>query len=145
MLTGICGMFILSILLSCGKGGAEINEDGTVNGSPHVTVPNDIVAPVIMINSPAANQVFTTGSVINISGTLTDDYGLYRGIIRITNDANGSSVLSQCYEIHGLLAYTFNLNHTASVSIPTDYTVTVSFEDHGLNSTSKTVKIKVNP
>lgn len=43
------------------------------------------------------------------------------------------------------ITYNFNLNHTSSVPIITNYTVTVFFEDHGLNSVSKTVKIKVNP
>jgi hypothetical protein len=76
---------------------------------------------------------------------VTDDAGLYRGTIRIVNDATGFALVNQPYEIHGLLLYNFNIPHNTSVATSSDYTVTVSFEDHGSNSTSRSVKVKVNP
>ena len=71
--------------------------------------------------------------------------GLYRGNIKIVNDANGTVVKDQHYEIHGFLFYDYNLSQVLTVTTATDFTITVSFEDHGLNSTSRSVKIKVNP
>ena len=53
--------------------------------------------------------------------------------------------MNQAYEIHGLLLYNFSINHTVSTFAAADYTVTVSFEDHGLNATTKSVKVKVTP
>lgn len=126
---------------SCSKDGT-ISDDG--GGGPHVITPTDIIAPEISIFTPTINEVFTNGSVINITGKITDDYGLYRGTIRVINDANGAILLNQAYEIHGLLHYNFNINHTTSVAATTDCTVTISFEDHGSNSTTKSVKVKVN-
>ena len=134
---------IAVIGFSCSKGGdAGGNDDG---GGPHIVSPNDVTAPVIVINTPIANQVFSNGNSISITGRLTDDLGLYNGSIRITNDANGEVVKQQLYEIHGLLSYDFNISHIASVTAVSNYTVTVTFQDHGLNTTTQAVKIKVNP
>lgn len=144
LVRGIAAAGLMAIVCSCGKGGTAINDDGTTGG-PHSFVPTDTTRPSLTINSPIADQVFRNGEVVNIAGTISDDFGLYRGSIKITNDANGSSLFNQAYEIHGLLSYNFNLNHTASVSMASNCTVTVSFEDHGLNAVSKTVRIKLTP
>jgi DNA/RNA endonuclease YhcR with UshA esterase domain len=128
-------------MAACSKSGTTTDE----GGGSHIQTPSDTIPPQISIFTPTINQVFNNGNVINITGRITDDYGLYRGTIRVINDANGAVLFSQSYEIHGTLLYNFNINYTASVAVASDYTVTVSFEDHGLNSTSKTVKVKVNP
>jgi len=131
-------------VISCSKGGGA-GDPGGGNGGGHINNPSDTAAPSLVINTPAENQVFSNGSVINVTGRITDNAGLYRGHIRIINDANGTVVKEQLYEIHGLRAYNFNVSHTATVSVASDYTVTVWFEDHGYNSATLSVKIKVNP
>ena len=133
------------ILLSgaCSKGGNAVDDhSGGGGGNPS---PNDVTPPILDIYTPTANQVFTSGNNIDISGRIADDLGLYRGSIRITNDATGQVVKEQLYEIHYVLLYSFNISYTTSVTVPTDYTVTVFFEDHGYNSATKSVKVKVNP
>ncbi len=130
------------LAVACSKGGSS-SDNG---GGPHpIPSPIDTIAPTLTINTPAPNQIFTSGNVINITGRITDDLGLYRGSIRITNDVNGLILKEQLYEIHYVLAYDFNISYTTNVSIPSDYTVTVSFEDHGANFATKSVKVKVNP
>jgi len=136
----LCAVILVAIS-ACSKSGTTADNVG----DPHVDSPNDTIPPQITLFTPTNNQVFSTGNVINISGKVTDDYGLYRGTIRIVNDANGVALLNQPYEIHGILLYNFNINQTASVGVATDYTVTVSFEDHGYNVATKSVMIKVNP
>ncbi|MBI5856207.1 MAG: hypothetical protein HZB42_01050 [Sphingobacteriales bacterium] len=136
---------IALILASCSKGGGsgnDNNNNGNGGGNPS---PTDVTAPVLEVYTPAANQVFTSGNTINVTGRVTDDLGLYRGSVRITNDANGQIVKEQLYEIHYVLLHNFNVSYTTSVPVPTDYTVTVFFEDHGYNSATKSVKVKVNP
>jgi phosphate-selective porin len=135
---------LATVFAACSKGGTA-TDDGDGSGGPHVVTPTDVTAPVIDITTPAVNQVFASGNVINVTGKLTDDYGLYRGNIRITNDANGAVLKEQLYEIHGLLSYDYSISYTATVIAAANYTVTVTFEDHGLNTTTKSVKIKVNP
>lgn len=137
--------YILVVLLfaACSKGGTTTEDNG--GGGPHVDTPNDVTPPVIVINTPVDDQVFVSGSSISITGKLTDDYGLYRGSIRIVNNATGAVLKEQLYEIHGFLLYNFSLAYTTVVTTPSTYTVTVSFEDHGNNVTTKSVKVKVNP
>ena len=142
LLNVLIGVTVIVTVGSCSKSGAG-TEDGS--GGPHVIVTTDVTPPVVSILTPADNQVFASGNVINITGRLTDDLGLYRGTIKVINDANGAILMNQSYEIHGLKLYDFNINYTTSVSVVSDYTITVAFEDHGLNLTTKSVKVKVNP
>ena len=137
----LIGLTVIVTVESCTKSGT--GDDGS--GGPHVISPNDTTPPVVNILTPANNQVFTNGNVINITGRLTDDLGLYRGTVKVINDANGAILMNQSYEIHGLKLYDFNINYTTSVSVVSDYTITVAFEDHGSNMTTKSVKVKVNP
>jgi hypothetical protein len=135
-------VYIAITLISCSKGGAIIEEP---DAGAHVFNPQDVTAPVITVNTPTDNQVFVSGSTITISGRLTDDYGLYRGTIKVIKDATGFELKNQPYEIHGFKTYDFSLPHVTSETSPADYTIVVSFEDHGLNVTTKSVKVKVNP
>jgi hypothetical protein len=128
----------LGILSACSKGGSTPDDN-------HIIDNNDVIAPVIEITTPTDGQVFANGNSINVTGKVTDDGGLYRGSIRITNDANGSLVKEQLYEIHGFQSFNFNISHTTSITAVSDYTVTVRFEDHGTNVTAASVKVKVNP
>ena len=142
-----CTALIIGILTACSKSGSGTAQDnsGGSGGDPHTYSPTDTTAPVLDIFTPAANQVFTNGNVISVTGKIADDLGLYQGSIRITNDANGDVLKQQLYEIHGILSYNFNIDYTTAVAVPSDYTVTVTFNDHGLNATTKSVKVKVNP
>ena len=135
---------LVIILAGCSKSGTT-TDNGDGSGGQHVVTPTDVTAPVITITTPSIDQVFISGSAITITGRLTDDYGLYRGTIKITNDANGAVLKEQAYEIHGLKLYDFNIAYNTAVTVSSYYTVTVSFEDHGLNTTTKSVKVKVNP
>jgi phosphate-selective porin len=136
-------VLFVTIIVACSKSGTTTVQDE--GGGVHVYTPTDTIPPVVDIYTPAAAQTFSNGNSISITGKLTDDYGLYRGTIRITNDASGTLVKEQQYEIHGLLSYNFNFSHTVFTLAAADYTIAVSFEDHGTNVTTKTVKVKVNP
>lgn len=135
----ITSAFLTLLFSACSKGG------GTTGPDNHIIDNNDVIAPAIEITTPTDGQIFSNGNVINVTGKVTDVGGLYRGSIRITNDANGSLVKEQLYEIHGFQLYNFNINHTITITAVSDYTVTVRFEDHGANVTSASVKVKVNP
>ena len=125
-------------ITACSKGG------GATEDELHIIDSSDTTMPVIEINSPSDNQVFTSGDTIKVEGKVTDN-GLYRGSIRITNDANDALIKEQLYEIHGFQLYNFSLAYKTAAAVVTNYTVTVQYEDHGLNVSVKTVKVKVNP
>jgi hypothetical protein len=138
---GILWISMVSLLLAnCSKGGY-----GTTETDPnHVINFSDTTNPVIEITTPTENQEFNSGSTISITGKITDN-SLYQGAIKIKDEANGNTVKDQAYEIHGLPSYTYNLAFTPSVTKTTSYIITVEFEDHGFNKSSKSVKVKVNP
>ena len=136
--------FILSAMLihfSCSKtSGGSSGDD-----SNHIPLDiNDATLPVIVIDKPIANQVFVNGDNIIIQGKVTDN-SLYRGTIKIINDLNNFVLFNQPYEIHGQPAFNFDVQYKTSVAAISNYTVIVEFEDHGLNITTQTVKVKVNP
>ena len=129
---------LVFLCASCNKGGGAAGDD------IHTGYGADDTYPVVVVTTPTDNQSFTSGSVIDVTGTVSDN-SIFQGSITITNDANGSIVKEQEYEIHYIPVYNFSMSCTISVTAATDYTATVKFEDHGHNQTVKTVKIKVNP
>jgi Bacterial Ig domain len=128
---------ITIIVVACSKGGTAAQDS-------HISDFSDSTTPVVEILNPSDNQAFRSGDTIKIDGKVTDN-SLYRGSIRITNDANAAVILEQLYEIHGYQLYNFHLEYKISVSAASNYTVTVQYEDHGLNAGIKTVKVKVDP
>lgn len=130
---------LIAAILSCTKGGS-----GTAKpDDPHVINFKDTVFPVVTITKPTPGQVFKNGDVLEIAGKVTDT-SIYRGKLKIVNDANGTIVKEQEYELHGLPSYDFNLSYKTSVSAPSNYTVIAEWEDHGFNVTAKSVKVKVD-
>jgi hypothetical protein len=134
---------LASILIySCAKSGGASYDPG--NGNPHVYDPGDSTFPVIYIDLPVDSQVYHSGDLMKVEGRITDN-GLYRGNIKIVNDVTGELVKQQLYETHGLQSFNFSVPYSTSVTNSTYYTVTVSYEDHGLNTSVKSVKAKVVP
>lgn len=128
----------LVVVMACTKGTAVDDDLHTIND-------NDTLAPVLTIHTPIADQQFSNGNTITITGRITDESGLYRGSVKLINDANGETLKQQAYEIHGVKDYSFTVSHTAVVTAVSNYTVVVNFEDHGLNNVNRSVRIKVNP
>jgi hypothetical protein len=139
VLISVIMVMIWTAFTACSKSGTPDPSPG-----PHIIDYTDNTVPVVDIYTPGDNQLFSTGDTIKITGRVTDN-GLYQGFVRITNDANSAILREQLYEIHGFQSYNFSLNYKTSVLVASDYTITVQFEDHGLNVGGKTVKVKVNP
>lgn len=129
---------MLFLCVSCGKGGG-------VDSDPHNFIDiSDTSYPTVTVNTPTDDQVYTSGSSIDVTGTVSDN-SLYQGSIAIRNEVTGLVMKDQYYEIHYIPSYNFSMSYVATVTTSTDYTITVKFEDHGHNQTVKTIKVKVNP
>lgn len=128
--------------IACSRSGGAMYNPGDEN--PHIFNPDDTTKPVIEIYSPLDNQVFNSGELVKVEGRVTDN-GLYRGSVKITNDANGALEKVQFYETHGLQLVPFTVNYYPGVTAVSHFTVTVFYEDHGYNTATKSVKVKVNP
>lgn len=133
---------MLATICACSKTGK--GEDGGNDGNPHPVDNGDTTVPVMKLDKPVMNQIYVSGDTIKIQGSVTDN-SLYRGKIKIVNDASNFKMHEQVYEIHGLPSYNFSLHYKTYVTSNTDYTVSVEFEDHGSNIATQTIKVKVNP
>ena len=130
---------ISMIVVSCTKVGAGEEENlDTVDYS-------DKVFPVISISKPTANQVYTNADSIIVQGKTTDDRVVYKGKVLVINDATNGVVAESYYESHFLSAIDFRVAYKPAVTIQTNFTVFVEFQDHGLNTVSSSIKVKVNP
>jgi hypothetical protein len=135
-------LFILSgvLLVACSKvGGSDGGDDLTAIDQ------NDDIFPVITTLRPSANQVYVSGDSIVVEGKVTDDKKMYKGKVQIKDDAAGSVIAENFYETHFLSAINFRLAYKAIVTSSKDFTVLIEFQDHGANTASQTIKVKVNP
>ncbi|MES1218147.1 MAG: hypothetical protein ABUT20_21760 [Bacteroidota bacterium] len=128
---------VVIIAAGCSKGGAPVEDIHAYDFS-------DSTVPVLELTNPLENQVFSNGDIIKVDGKVTDN-GLYKGSIKITNDAGGATIKEQQFEIHGFQLYNFHFEYKTAVIAAANYTISVQFEDHGSNEALKLVKVKVNP
>jgi hypothetical protein len=127
------------LIASCGKVGVAADED--INGIDQ----NDDVFPVITTIKPTPNQVYVSGDSIIAEGSVTDEKVMYKGRVQLKNDANGLMVADNYYETHFLKTLNYRLAYKAIVTVPTDFSVILDFQDHGANAVTATIKVKVNP
>ena len=132
-------VFASAFFASCTKVGAAEEENLDLIDQ------NDDVFPVITVSRPAANQVYASGDSIIVEGTATDNKIVYKGKVQIKNDANNLVMADGYYESHFLQAINYRVAYKAVVTVPTDFTILVEFQDHGANVTTTTLKVKVNP
>ena len=140
-------MVLILLVQACSKSGGT-TDDGTGTGTGGGGGNNNIVdsiPPVVVITTPTANQTLRSGIPMNISGKITDDIGMYRGSIRVYVDVSNQLLVQQLYEAHYLQLYNYSYNYTPGVSSSTILRIEVSFEDHGGNSTTRSVKVTVDP
>jgi len=135
------GMLVLTsvIMISCTKVGAGEEENSNMIDE------EDDVFPVITVSKPTANQVYISGDSIIVEGKVIDNKIVYKGKVQIKNDANNLVMADGYYESHFLSAINYRVAYKAIVTAPTDFSILVEFQDHGANTSTTTIKVKVNP
>lgn len=126
-------------IASCSKVGAAEEDD------PDEIDQSDNVLPIINAIRPTANQVYRSGDSIIVEGNVTDEKKMYKGKVQIKNDANGLMVAENYYDTHFLQSISFRLAYKAIVAASTDFSVLIEFQDHGMNTATATIKVKVDP
>lgn len=136
----LIGIFVLTnvTMISCSKVGGPGQE--TLDAIDQ----NDDVFPTITVSKPTASQVYISGDSIIVEGKVTDDKIVYKGKVQIKNDAN-LVLADSYYESHFLQAINYRLAYKAVVTVPTDFSILVEFQDHGANTSTTIIKVKVNP
>ena len=127
------------MIISCSKVGAGQEENLDAIDQ------NDDVFPVVTVSKPTANQLYASGDSIIVEGKVTDNKIVYKGKVQIKNDANNLVMADGYYESHFLQAIDCRLAYKAIVTAPTDFSILVEFQDHGANTSTTTIKVKVNP
>ena len=127
------------MVISCSKVGAGQEENLDAIDQ------NDDVFPVVTVSKPTANQLYASGDSIIVEGKVTDNKIVYKGKVQIKNDANNLVMADSYYESHFLQAINYSLAYKAEVTVPTDFSILVEFQDHGANTSTTTIKVKVNP
>jgi len=127
------------MIISCSKVGAGQQENLDAIDQ------NDDVFPVVTVSKPTANQLYASGDSIIVEGKVTDNKIVYKGKVQIKNDANNLVMADSYYESHFLQAINYRLAYKAVEAAPKDFSVLIEFQDHGANTSTTTIKVKVNP
>lgn len=101
----------------------------------------DTQAPVVTINTPTNNQVFTGTQTITITGLVTDNKYIKEIHLEITNLATGQEYLH--VHIHpDTSTSSFNQNFTVQPGIT--YRIRVIADDPSTNSSTQKVEVSCN-
>lgn len=131
---------VSGLVWSCSKVGSATDAD-----NPNAIDETDNVFPVITVTKPTANQVYKSGDSIIVEGKVTDEKKMYKGKVQIKNDANNFVMAENYYETHFSLFFNYRVAYKAEVTAPTDFSILLEFQDHGTNTSTSTIKVKVNP
>ena len=113
------------IFLSCSKSNDE----------------EDIKAPVITIDNPLNNQIFSAGQSIPIKGSITDDNYIAEVHIHITN-TNTGTLLMDVHKFPAASTVTFNESITAVAGV--NYKIQVVTTDKEVNEGRASVLVSCN-
>ena len=95
--------------------------------------------PVINLTTPTANQQFTAGQTINITGTVSDNDEIHEVHVIVTNKTTSTEILH--FHDH-IDAKTYNINQSLVAAAGITYKIHVEADDHTGNTA--VVEIEVN-
>ncbi|PZR24584.1 MAG: hypothetical protein DI535_21660 [Citrobacter freundii] len=102
---------------------------------------NDKQPPVITIATPAANQQFTGGQTIAITGTVTDNEKIAELHVHISNVATGALLI----DIHRYPASSdYALSESFQAQAGIQYKIQVIAKDNSANEGRSSVEISAN-
>jgi Bacterial Ig domain len=102
---------------------------------------SDNQLPVITLNSPAANQVYTAGQPIVISGNIADNNYIAEVHIHVTNTGTGALLMDvHLYPAGSTASFSQSLTATAGIN----YRIQVIAKDKAVNEARSTVDVSCN-
>jgi hypothetical protein len=104
----------------------------------------DKTLPVIVINTPAANQYFIVGDSITISGTITDINELEETGIHIISSHDQNEFLHLHYGLIHSNTWNFSVKQRVTHTQTTAYEIEVEGIDAEGNTSHKTVEVDIN-
>jgi uncharacterized lipoprotein YajG len=86
----------------------------------------DMQKPLIVINTPTANQQFPAFSSVTISGTVADENLIHQVHVEVTNKNNSTSVL---HVMESVGAKSYNINQVFTVQSGVTYKIHIEALD----------------
>jgi hypothetical protein len=101
----------------------------------------DTELPVVVINSPSNNQVFSVGEQVTIKATITDNKKLEEIHMELTNTTTGTFITHEHYAPDGV---SYMLNKTFTAQLSGTYRIKVEAHDLKGNIAQSFVNISAN-
>jgi hypothetical protein len=86
----------------------------------------DMQKPVIVINTPTANQQFPAFSSVTISGTVADENLIHQVHVEVTNKNNSTSVM---HIVENVGAKSYNINQVFTAQSGITYKIHIEAQD----------------
>ena len=112
-----------------------------LNACSKGTAEKDTEFPVITLNTPLDNQVFTDGQSIPMSGSITDNKSIAEIHIHVTNSNTGTLLMDVHLYPNGATAV-FNQSITATTGV--NYKIEIIAIDRAVNKTTSVVNVSCN-
>ena len=109
------------LLLSCGK--------------------SDELAPVITVDTPGDNQVFSGGQTVNVKATITDNEGIHMVHLTVLDNTTGGHLVH--FEEH-YDGKSYELNKSFTVQAGRSYSIEIGSHDHADNAATKELTVSAN-
>jgi hypothetical protein len=97
----------------------------------------------LSVSSPNENQEFSSGQILTIKGTTSDDAGLHTLTVEVTDDKTGAMLFEKKPTVLDLKTYNFDESWTIKVNDWTDATVKIMSINHNNQAIVKSLKIKL--
>ena len=101
---------------------------------------SDTTAPIITLNSPAADQVYAQGQMVTVSANITDETGIHMVHLIVTDNAGGHLVH---FEDH-FDGKNYMLNQSFPTQAGKIYTIHIDAADHDDNVANKDLNVSAN-
>ena len=113
--------FVLASMVACSKNGGDTEK------------------PMITLSTPTANQQFTAGQVVNITGVVTDNDEIHHVHIFVIDRTHDAEVLH--VEEHAD-SKTFNFNKSFTAQAGITYKIQIESDDHVGNTAEVEIQVK---
>ena len=103
----------------------------------------DNLKPVVSIATPTTSQSVKSNTVLNMTGTVSDDSGLHEMSISIVQASDGKELFKISPNILNKKTYSFGETWTPTVAADTKVVLTVKAMDHSDLLDSKSVEFTI--
>lgn len=103
-----------------------------------------VTTVAVTVNNPTEGATIQNGNTLNVNVTFTDPTELHNYSVVVTNETDGTTVLSLNGHTHNT-SYTVDSTVTLSVSTHSDFKLVATANNHSGETATKDVQFHVHP